>query len=245
MALRPFCLRQKRLQCLPHGRVLPRPEPLGFCGVKYTLNSASRLASRAVDPHPDRRQDGQHIIRVDVGKLHSADRLAVHLQISRPVDESVLTFEARFDRCQKGVREFSERSARYHLGTSLCGRVPTFSQRLARVRGLEAGISERQAVLALPLGRAKANLSALACAAHTIHEDPLTPPVRSCLDREVKSPTITVASGLCDCLRFSSGELMQLSFGHVRPTIRPTIDRGLRRTPANFRGLLRNMIREL
>jgi hypothetical protein len=73
----------------------------------------------------------------------------------------------------------------------------------------------------------------------------LTPPVRTGLDREVKPPTIAVPSGLSDCFRFSCGEFMQLSFGHVRPTIRPTIDPGLRRTTANFGEPLRNKIEEL
>jgi hypothetical protein len=48
------------------------------------------------------------------------------------------------------------------------------------------------------------------------------------LDHEVKPATVTMAPGLRNDFRLARGKLVQLSFGHLRPTIRPTIERGSR-----------------
>ena len=52
--------------------------------------------------------------------------------------------------------------------------------------------------------------------------------MRTGLDREVKPSAVTVAPGLRNGFRLARGKLVQLSFGHLRPTIRPTIEHGSR-----------------
>ena len=54
-----------------------------------------------------------------------------------------------------------------------------------------------------------------------------------------KAHPVTVTPRLNDGFRFPSRELVQLSFGHIRPTIRPTIEHGLQRIAANVRELRR------
>ena len=100
--------------------------------------------------------------------------------------------------------------------------------------------SDRPSLL-LPLGWAKAEFS-LAGTTHTVQENPLSSPVRTCLDYEVKPAAVTMASRLSDCLCLASGEFVQLSLGHFRPTFRPTFERGSRRTTANHRELRRNIV---
>ena len=112
------------------------------------------------------------------------------------------------------------------FGPSFRHGVFAFSEFLASISGLEAGIGERQAVLAFALCRSKAKLSAHTGATHTVQEDPLASTMRTGLDREVKPSAVSVAPGLRNGLRLTRGKLVQLSFGHLRPTIRPTIEHG-------------------
>ena len=58
--------------------------------------------------------------------------------------------------------------------------------------------------------------------------------MRTGLDHEVKTSTVTMAPGLRNGFRLARRKLVQLSFGHLRPTIRPTIEHGSRRIPADF-----------
>lgn len=70
----------------------------------------------------------------------------------------------------------------------------------------------------------------------------MPPRVHTRFDREIKPTPIAVSPGLDDGLRFPRRELVQLSFGHIRPTIRPTIEHGLQRIAANVRERQRILI---
>jgi hypothetical protein len=59
--------------------------------------------------------------------------------------------------------------------------------------------------------------------------------MRTGLDHEIKPSAVTMAPGLPDGFDLASRQLVQLSFSHLRPTIRPTFEHGSRRIPTDFR----------
>ena len=142
MAFGPLGLRQQRLQRLPHGRVLAGAQPLRLGRIQHALDPASRFPRRAIDRHPQRRQDRQDVVRGDVSKTLWPDRLASHHEIALPVGSAFWPLEAR----QNGLQMASAKAPRFRWIRARrpfpSFRIPAVRECLACVRRLRPSFTK-------------------------------------------------------------------------------------------------------